>query len=1087
MRVGGSAVTTRAWVRCFTLLFALWMFAPAPDAWAKKRRRKRPSPRGPTLVYEQFRKKIALKVAQKREEQIKGIKKLISLGPEEREVPDLKYRLAELYYEKSRAYFFQAEEAEGQRIEATSKKEKATFRRKSKKSRKASKSWLEQAMRLYQSIREDYPKYQRMPEVLFALGQAFWNENRFGAAIKVYVDLIKSYPESPQVSEAYIAFGEYYFNEGRVKDALQSYKKAAANKRSRVYGFALYKQAWCYYNLSEWKKALRKFEAAVYYADLAQELSGENRIALGREAQKDYVRTYSHIGTSRRARYQIGSLLGDDDCKKERCQKLVEQLARLWFDEGNFEDSASVYRQIIRLNPNSSRNPLFQARIVDVASRSGDRKRVIREIDHLVQLYEKAKALVSDKGLGQKELKTAKENLSEAKELAESTVRKLAQVWNRDARKLRSQPLYKDAKALYRTYLRLFPKAEPAYEMRFQLADLYYKLEMFDDAAKTYKATVLSDSKGKYLVSAANDNILALDEHIKDLRVKAPKHSESAVKIHPQVQRLLEACERYIELVPKKKAKKLVFVRFKAAKIYYDYSHYDEAVKRFDKIVKGYPESKQAEVAANLVLDVFNIQEDWPKLYEYSTGYQRIEALVSDRAKLSRHLSEASEYAKFSMVQILEKEAKENGETLAKVATAYEEFYQEFPSSPNADKALYNASVVWDRQGDRARADALRQKLLSDFKDSPLGADVRYHVAKSHEEKTEYARAAKAFLSFAQKHPKDARAADALYNAAVLFAGVGSVNTANKVRRNYLKNYSKTKGSGGEAASINFAMARDLESAGKYRAAARAYADFSAKFTNAPQLFEAWWREAELRRRLGHRTKAEKIEKTLLGTYWHRRKRNKKLPQDAAYYASQVGFRSVDKDFRAYKRLRIRTPSTRNPRPFQQSLEEKARARSVLVRRYTKVVKDYGQAESTIASLYRIAEAWDVFVGSLVRVPCPRGVSSEVCTYIKGGMEEKAAPAREAAYAGYKACVEKSNELNTFTSYSSLCVKALGALAPDAHPPIVEFQAEYEAPSQIETLEANPLILDHQGDRAFMQARGMAGQAKQAGKGGPAR
>ncbi|CAN0539156.1 unnamed protein product, partial [Laminaria digitata] len=59
---------------------------------------------GPKLKYDQFRRKIEFKVAEKREEQISGIEKLLGLGPDESEVPDLKFRLAELFYEKSRFY-----------------------------------------------------------------------------------------------------------------------------------------------------------------------------------------------------------------------------------------------------------------------------------------------------------------------------------------------------------------------------------------------------------------------------------------------------------------------------------------------------------------------------------------------------------------------------------------------------------------------------------------------------------------------------------------------------------------------------------------------------------------------------------------------------------------------------------------------------------------------------------------------------------------------------------------------------------------------------------------------------------------------
>ena len=117
--------TFKAMGRALGVVVALGLVvALAPDAEGKKKRKGKKAKvtkmtaGGPTLKYEQFRKKIEFKVAEKREEQITGIKRLLELGPDEREIPDLEFRLAELYYEKSRFYFFRAQEAEDQALRA---------------------------------------------------------------------------------------------------------------------------------------------------------------------------------------------------------------------------------------------------------------------------------------------------------------------------------------------------------------------------------------------------------------------------------------------------------------------------------------------------------------------------------------------------------------------------------------------------------------------------------------------------------------------------------------------------------------------------------------------------------------------------------------------------------------------------------------------------------------------------------------------------------------------------------------------------------------------------------------------------------
>lgn len=1062
---------TRWAVTLAALFVAVAVAAPAADA--KKRRKKKGAKvqkmtaGGPQLRYEQFRRKIEFKVAEKREEQIEGIEKLLGLGPDESEVPDLKFRLAELFYEKSRFFFFRAQEANDKKLRASSDSEKAQLAADEEQAMRESKQWLGRAMDIYREIRERFPKYERTPEVLFALGQSYWNEGRFQDAINIYRDLIVSFEGSPLVSEAWIAFGEYYFQEGDVNRALKSYEKAAEDKRSRVYGFALYKQAWCYYNMSEWKEALRKFKATVFYSDLAEELSGENKIALGREATKDFVRTYSHIGDDRRAKFVFADLLGKDDCSGDKCLTMLEQLAGLWFDEGYFQESASLYRQLIEARPQDTKNAFFQGRVVDLVSRGGNKKKVIAETRKLVKLYEDTRARVASGGTDKD-----KEHLEEARRLAETTMRRLAQIWNREAKKTRNDETYGYARTMYEDYLKLFGDTKYAYEMTFQLGDLYYKLERFDDAAKAYEATVKADPKGQYVVQAANDSILAIEEHIKDLGVRPPKTLKGEMEIHPQKRRLIEACDRYVAVVPEEKAKKLVAVKLKAARILYNWGHNQPALERFEAIVEAHPSSKQAEIAANLVIDIYNQREDWQRLYDASAKYRANDALVEGRPTLLMDLSKFGEYAKFKLVSILEERVKKENGDLRLVAQAYQDFHAEFPKSDNADKALYNASVAWDQAGQKEKAQDMRRTLLEDYPDSPLNADVAFYVAKRQEERTDFEAAAKGFLNFHAQHPDDERARDALYNAAVFYAGIGRVRTATKLREKYLKLYGRAKGGEKEAATIYWAIAQDLDRAGRYRQAADRYRDFAREFPQDDRFWDALWREADIRKtRLRQGRQAEKIERTILGTYLSLKKKRKKIPDNAKRYASQVAFELLDERYAKYARLRVKTPNVRNPKPFQRSLKDKASAREQVIKDYTGIVTEYQQAESTVASLYKIAKAWDEFVETLEGVPCPRGVDANVCGKIKEGIEQFALPARESAYQAYKACVDKSNQLNTFTRYSTRCVKALETLAPEAYPQIVEKSMDFSRKERLRSLEPNPLILEYDGYQVAKEAQ----------------
>jgi len=1035
--------------------------AGVADAKPKKKRKKADvqalTAGGPTLKYEQFRRTVEVKVAVKREEQISGIKRLLELGAPDDEVPELNFRLAELYYEKSQFYFFRSEEADDAMSRAKSKKEKAGYQAKKRKHARESQTWVKRAMDIYKKIRERYPKYPRMPEVLFALGQTYWNSKRYQESIDIYTDLIRHHPDSPLVADAWLAFGEFYFNEGALHRALKSYEFAAKDKRSRVYGFALYKQAWCYYNLSEWKKSLDKFRATVFYSQMADELSGENRISLAREAQQDFVKAYAHVGDPNKAPYVLSDLVNEDDCRPESCRKLLEKLGAAWVEQGQFEDAAVIFRKLIKDHPKNTRNPYFQGKIVDLISRSGDKPRVIAECRRLVEQYQAVeKEVAAETGAAAEK---GRRNIEDAKVLAESTIRRLAQLWNREAKKTRQKKTYSYAMTLYSDYMKLFDGSKYAYEMRFQMADLLYKVERFDEAAHAYRRTVQADPKGKFAIDAAHDNILAVEEHLKDLRLARPKPGNHQVDIHEQRRRLIDACDRYVKYVPVAKAKKLVQIKFKAAKVFYDHNHFAEAMRRFDTIVTQHPASDEAEYAANLVIDIYNLQENWEKLYEASARYARQGALVEGREKLAGDLEKFGQYAKFKLVSMVQTKVDKEGGDLRDVAKAYEEFQSEYPRSDNADKALFNASVVWDEVGENERADGLRRRLLREYPDSPLRADVAHYVARSFEESARYRKAADLFASFSRKYPQDKRARDAMFNAAVFYAGIGAVRQATKLREEYLKRYGKQAGGEKEAASIYFAIAQDLERAGKLSKAVRRYQEFGKKFGGDDRAFESLWRQAALWRRLGSKKKAEKAERVLLNTYKSRTKKRVKMPPTAADYASRIAFGLVDGDFDTYRRLRLKKVNLRNPKKFKRSLADKARAREKMIKAYTRIVTNYQQAWSSIASLYRIAESWDVFVNALLKVPCPRKLTGDQCMLFKQGLEEQIGPARDSAYKAYLNCVNKSNQLKTFTPYSTKCVKALEELAPEKYPPIEERRLEYSVPKDRIDVPSQDLIL----------------------------
>src|SRR5512133_2286562 len=220
---------------------------------------KKAAPGGPTLDFEAFRKVVEVQVSEKRREEISSLRRLIDLGGGSVEdTPQWYFRLAELLWEESQYFFFEANRRDDRPTARGTKgapRETARLRGEKKALERESARHKDQAVALYKAIVAKYPKYPRLDEVLYFLAENLSKRNRNDPdALKAYRALIQRFPQSRFVPDAWMAFGEYYFEKanasdrvGNLKKALEAYKKAASYQESSVYGYALYKQGWVHY------------------------------------------------------------------------------------------------------------------------------------------------------------------------------------------------------------------------------------------------------------------------------------------------------------------------------------------------------------------------------------------------------------------------------------------------------------------------------------------------------------------------------------------------------------------------------------------------------------------------------------------------------------------------------------------------------------------------------------------------------------------------------------------------------------------------------------------------------------------------
>ena len=795
--------------------------------------------------------------------QIKVLQRLIDITNEaDPEKPDLLFRMAELYAEQTRYYNFRAREMDEKIFAAKDKNDtpKATsLENQQKDFEKREKQWLLEAVKKYIEVANGpkYQNYQKMDQVLFYLAYLLTQVKKEDQARVFFKRLIKDYPQSPFLPHAYLSFGEYFFENRDLENALKFYEKVLQYSDSPVYGFALYKKGWVYYNLTDFKNALATFIDVINFATNPKKKDKKGDAQLAKEAKKDLVRTYAQIGTPDKA-WPFFQKYG-----KDYAPTMMEQLAELYNAQGKFADSVQAYRQLIELSvkkkafEEKGRLCTWQTEILkNTLSMTGSRAvpETVKELQRLSAVYEQFR---DRKDLPKKEL------LDECRDNTAGMLRELATVWHKEAQKTGVMDTYANASDLYKEYIRRFPKEKDSYLMHFWYAELLFKLGSLDntpashwycDAAPIYTEVVKMDPKAAKVKDAAYAAVISwkncLDvadegsdaaaevkeqlkkkreerkaaEKDKDKKGKVEDEQFAAKPIPEKQQKMLEAFETYIQYVPD--APELPTIKYRRARVYYEYNHIDKAIPLFKDLAENYPKSELALYSANLLLDciAIKIKFDKEKAVEYTNmmeqqvdRFEKIPELVKDQ-EFDATLKGIKGKLLRLKVEALEKTGDNRG-----AGKAYLQLADRYPNANDIAEIYYNAAVNFDKSNLIGLAIQAREKLISIKPDDPLAKKSIYRIGQSFAFIASYEQAAEKYETFANKYPGEIAKTDekdpgkridapsAIRTASFYRRGLGQTDKSIDDANLFLKNYGGRKEYFDQAAGVFFDLGQIYE------------------------------------------------------------------------------------------------------------------------------------------------------------------------------------------------------------------------------------------------------------------------------------
>lgn len=1025
----------------------------------------KPEVLGPTLQFEAFRYSIELQVSGKRREEMVDLQKLIRLGGSPRELPGWLFRLGELYWEESQYFFFESNRKDDELIRLGAKAtaaDRERVRREKKDLDERSRSYQGDAIAQYKEIVRRYPKYERLDEVLFFLGENLSKQRHYEEALAAYKILVTRYPKSRYLPDAWMAFGEYYFNvadrtkrEQNLRNALKAYQRAASYTESSVYGYAMYKQAWVFYNMARWAEALDLFRAVIFFGDLpTSTLAPEKKLALVREARKDYVRTYSHVGSPEAAREEFRRVGGE-----KNWMDMLKGLAVLYFEDGKDRECILTFHQLIQDKPLAPESLFFQSRIITSAGRMGRKDVAVQQAHVFVKMLkdiEASKTVVDEKG---------KKQLEEARVAAENTLRTLAVQYHNEYRKTRDETVAALAADVYQYYLAIFPSTFYSYEMRFFYAELLFALDRYQRAGEEYSLVAARDAKevdakrkpGKYFKDALENAVYAFDlvaKKLDETEKRAPADPKQRLPIPKPRQQLLDACLRYVKYAPR--GEKVVEVSYKAANIYYRYNWFAEATDLFTRIALDHPKHEVAGYSTNLVLDAYNMLGDWRNVLGWAKRFYANRDLMAAHPQLKDDLARIIEQSSFKIIGEYEKAGSHR-----QAAEAYLAFVRDWPQSKHAPTALYNASVAYANAHMPNRAVETRDRFAAAYPSDPLAAKCLYLNGADYESIADFDKAATIYERYFENWrasrtagaPKaaarsrrgrgaraaepartpagayeEAKARDALYNAGVFREGLRNFRRAESDRLAWVATWPDAA----EAPRVFLSLA-DLYA--KERATGKELKqleEYQKRYVKDPtEWLVTQHRIAKLLEKSGNAAGARRAYAQALQYHLGRKSQVSERGLGVVAWAMLL---ELEPEFDRYDRISLDV----KPKLLKAQLQVKAKKLEELQKSYTAVV-NMKQAEAAVCALYRIGYGYKRFAQTITGAPIPKELKAlrrqDVIDEYRSQLSQLAAAPEAKALEGLEYAMTKAREYGVSNDCSRRAAELLVKNKPELYAP----------------------------------------------------
>lgn len=996
-------------------------------------------------TYDERYDKLVEEVRLRREQAIAAFERFIQKYVQSEHTPLAMFRLAELYYEEGEYAYIAAQEEYSRKVREANE-------RHSDEDIPQPKNDFRKSLALYDKIIKDFPDFKHIDGVYYMRGYLLGKEESDQydpeGSRQAWEDLIRKRPDSIYASQAYLRIGEYYFEKEPSKPedlviAIDYYKRVMSyqdNWKDR----ALYKIAWTYYRLSDWKLAISNFIELMDYSQALYEETGQES-DLRAEALEYLAISFSDYGTVEDA-LKYFEQIEDRPYKKEVLKKLAETYVAV----AKFDEAIDTYSRLQELFPYNPENPLFQGEIIKIHNRPPVEPAALEA--SLAASEELIKRYAPDSEWAQK-LNQNKGALLKAQELVQERLKNLAYHYHgeansatRDADRLRNFNIAADK---YREFLTRFPYAKEAFEMQFYFGDCLFYSGHFEEAALQYDKA-MTYANPQHHADAARGMVESYEMLIQQKEgadgmersfttpvvEEAPQaatpEGEGAPAVSPADARYNEECLATVRPVPLSSLKKKyidaidIMARvapnldvtpsylFKAASVYHYHKQFPESEKRYRGVIDSYPKMEISLRAAQLVVDGLVEKKSWDPVIG------AVETLKGPFGPDTRAWNQT--YSK-----LLDIQEKARPKAAFCIKDNPEEQIKRF-CGLGTDFGYINCARLQEKLGRVDDALKTYQTLIQTFGNkSQFLEESLFRVATNYEKFLDLPKAIESYDRLVATFPRSEKSPICLYNMAFLYLGLKEFRKSARAYENYAINYSNQD----DAEFAHFTAAKILLRIEDWNEVIRVFRDYIRRYqppkTHADRMVEAHVRILEALEKLGKTKEALEWEKRIPAVVASLREMPTFSPYGINLYAG-VMFREVPRMVDIFNAIEFKG----NQIQQQKALERKSQLVSQIDTKVKEVVR-LGDPEFATASFYYLGFSYHKF-GDALSDSVPDDLDEESREIYEEMIGEYVEKLEDQALNWYKKNLELEETQNLWNDWIEKTYIQLNQLNPSEYP-----------------------------------------------------